>query len=257
MKSRMLVLALVIGCTPARMAVPPQMAASSDELRVTEKPGFFAGDTLKFGPYRAREIHQGWTVEDRLEVNRFFHTDKGQSFGFRLFLDEAPRQQNCAALGRAGMGWTWPGNHPASLVTSAYPTVWNNPSARKPKLLVFQGEADGAVTPENMADIVQQFTGALGIPATPANSALGIPTTLKGHDYTVYARGSEIMLATIFMHRIGHGTPVDPGSGPDQGGWDPITSLTMVNDPNAVQDWTNTAGIYGPYYAAKFWGIAP
>jgi hypothetical protein len=93
MKSRMLVLALVIGCTPARMAVPPQMAASSDELRVTEKPGFFAGDTLKFGPYRAREIHQGWTVEDRLEVNRFFHTDKGQSFGFRLFLDEAPRQR--------------------------------------------------------------------------------------------------------------------------------------------------------------------
>ena len=36
-----------------------------------------------------------------------------------------------------------------------------------------------------------------------------------------------------------------------------MTSTTMVNDPNLVQDWTNTAGIYGPYYAAKFWGIVP
>ena len=166
-------------------------------------------------------------------------------------------QQNCAALGRAGMGWTWPGNHPASLVTGCYPTVWNDANARKPRLLAFQGELDGAVTPENMADIVQQWTGALGIPATPANSALGIPTTLKGHDYTVYARGNQVMVATIFMHGIGHGTPVDPGGGTDQGGWDPMTSTTMVNDPNLVQDWTNTTGIYGPYYAAKFWGIIP
>jgi feruloyl esterase len=166
-------------------------------------------------------------------------------------------QANCAALGRAGMGWTWPGNHPASLVVGCDPQVWNDGSARKPKLLVFQGEMDGAVTPENMADIVQQWTGALGISATPANGALGIPTTLKGHDYTVYARASEVMLATIFMHGIGHGVPVDPGTAVDQGGWDPIMSRTMINDPNAVQDWTNTAGIYGPYYATKFWGLAP
>jgi hypothetical protein len=75
------------------MAVPPQMAASSDEMRVTEKPGLLAGDTLKFGPYRARDIHHGWTVEDRLEVNRYFHSGKGQDFGFRLFLDEEARQR--------------------------------------------------------------------------------------------------------------------------------------------------------------------
>jgi hypothetical protein len=31
----------------------------------------------------------------------------------------------------------------------------------------------------------------------------------------------------------------------------------MVNDANAVQDWTNSAGIYGPYYSAKFWGLVP
>lgn len=163
--------------------------------------------------------------------------------------------QNCAALGKAG--WTWPGNHAASLVTSAYPTVWSSPSARKPKLLVFQGAADGAVTVENMHDVVQQWAGALQISTTPANAALGIPTQLKGSEYTVYASGSSVVLATLLMPGIGHGTPVDPGAATDQGGWDPVPSQTMVNDANLVQDWTNSAGIYGPYYAAKFFGIAP
>ncbi len=177
--------------------------------------------------------------------------------------------QNCAALGKAGMGWTWPGNHSPSLVTAAYPTVWNNQAAHKPSLLVFQGGNDGAVTPDNMNDLVQQWTGALGIPATPANGALGIPTTLSGQQYTVYASGNTVELATIFMPGVGHGTPVQPGppqsaapyymmgapQAVDQGGWDPMPSKEMVNDANLVQDWTNTTGIYGPIYSLRFWGI--
>jgi poly(hydroxyalkanoate) depolymerase family esterase len=159
--------------------------------------------------------------------------------------------QNCAALGKKGSGWTWPGNHAPSLVTQAYPTVWNDPNARKPRLLIFQGAADGAVTPENMADLVQQWAGALGVPATPQTS------TLKGCQYNTYSKGSDVVLASILMPGIGHGTPVDPGGGDDQGGWDPMVSKEMVNDANAVQDWTNSAGIYGPYYAAKFFGIIP
>jgi len=61
----------------------------------------------------------------------------------------------------------------------------------------------------------------------------------------------------VLMKGMGHGTPVDPGSGVDQGGWDPVPSQTASADPNAVQDWTNTAGIYGPYYAGKFFGLVP
>jgi poly(hydroxyalkanoate) depolymerase family esterase len=157
----------------------------------------------------------------------------------------------CAALGKKGQTWTWRGNHAASLVTQAYPTVWSNASARKPRLLVFQGDADGAVTPENLADVTQQWLGALGIAGT------GNTSTLKGHTYTEYSQNGKVMLATILMKGIGHGTPVDPGPAEDQGGWDPEPSKTMVDDPNKVQDWTNTAGIYGPYYSAKFWGLIP
>ncbi|MDB5217127.1 MAG: depolymerase family esterase [Myxococcaceae bacterium] len=159
---------------------------------------------------------------------------------------------SCAALGKKGMGgWTWPGNHAPTLVTGAYPTVWKSATAKKPRLLVFQGDADGAVTPENMADVVQQWKGATGI------TGAGTTSTLKGHEYTEYTKDGQTQLATILMHGIGHGTPVDPGSGADQGGWDPVPSQTASSDANAKQDWTNSAGIWGPYYSAKFFGLIP
>lgn len=158
---------------------------------------------------------------------------------------------SCAALGKKGSGWTWPGNHSSSLVKQAYATVWNDANARKPKLLIFQGDADGAVTPENLADLTQQWNGALGI------TGAGKTSTLKGHAYTEYDKNGTVMLASVTMKGIGHGTPVDPGTGADQGGWDPEPSQTMKNDQNATQDWTNSTGIYGPYYSAKFWGLIP
>jgi feruloyl esterase len=158
---------------------------------------------------------------------------------------------SCAALGKKGQGWSWPGNHGAQLVTGAFPSVWQSASAPKPRLLIFQGDADGAVTPENLADLTQQWKGALGV------TDPGTKSTLKGHAYTTYSKNGQVVLASVLMSGIGHGTPVDPGPGEDQGGWDPEPSQTMKSDANAVQDWTNSAGIYGPYYSAKFFGLVP
>ena len=175
--------------------------------------------------------------------------------------------QSCAALGKTPPQWTWPGNHPTSDIKNFDSSYWADATKRKPRLLVFQGGADGAVTPDNMGDLVQQFSGALGISTTPAATS-----TLSGQQYTEYGgTGSSAKLATVFMPNIGHGTPVQPGPvqsaspyyvvgaapAPDEGGWDPMASKEMVNDANAIQDWTNTTGIYGMYYAAQFWGIIP
>ena len=157
---------------------------------------------------------------------------------------------SCAALGKKGQGWNWPGNHAASLITGAYATVWQSPSAKKPRLMVFQGDADGAVAPENLTDVTQQWLGAHGA------TGPGTTTTLKGTQYTEYTKGSDVVLATVLMPGIGHGTPVDPGTAVDQGGWDPNPSKTAA-DSNSDQDWTNSAGIYGPYYSAKFFGLIP
>jgi poly(hydroxyalkanoate) depolymerase family esterase len=157
---------------------------------------------------------------------------------------------SCAALGKKGNGWTWPGNHASTLVTNAHPAVWKDASKAKPRLLIFQGEADGAVTSENRDDLFAQWSGALGVSATSAAAS-----QLKGHDYKEIAKDGKPVLAALTMKGIGHGTPVDPGSGPDQGGWDPEPSKTASADANATQDWTNTAGIWGPYYSAKFFGL--
>lgn len=156
---------------------------------------------------------------------------------------------SCAALGKKGQGWTWPGNHGADLVKKAHPAVWNDANARKPRLMIFQGDADGAVTLENLADLTKQWTGAIGI------TGAGTPGNVKGHDLTEFVKGGQVMVATVLMKGIGHGTPVDPGPGDDQGGWDPEPSKTMSSDSNPAQDWTNSAGIYGPYYAARFFGL--
>lgn len=161
---------------------------------------------------------------------------------------------SCAALGKKGQGWTWPGNHAPTLVTGAYANVWKSATARKPRLLVFQGDADGAVTPENLGDVTQQWLGAHGV---AGGAAAGAKSTLKGNDYTEYTKDGKTVLATIVMKGIGHGTPVDPGTGPDQGGWDPVPSKTASSDTNAAQDWSNSAGIWGPYYSAKFFGLIP
>lgn len=159
--------------------------------------------------------------------------------------------RRAAALGKKGNGWTWPGNHASTLVTNAHAPVWKDAAAKKPRLMIFQGEADGAVTIENLTDLTAQWKGAAGITGS------GTTSTLKGHTLTEYTKDGSVALATILMKGIGHGTPVDPGTGPDQGGWDPNASQAASAEPNAVQDWTNTAGIYGPYYAAKFFGLAP
>ncbi len=158
---------------------------------------------------------------------------------------------SCAALGKKCKGWSWPGNHGVDLVKKAHPAVCNDANASKPRLMILQGDADGAVTPENLADLTQQWKGAVGI-----FGAAGVKGTLKGHALTEYVQDGKVMVASVLMSGIGHGTPVDPGAGPDQGGWDPEPSKTMT-DTNAAQDWTNSAGIHGPFYAARFFGLIP
>lgn len=37
----------------------------------------------------------------------------------------------------------------------------------------------------------------------------------------------------------------------------PGAQQTASSDANAKQDWTSTAGIWGLYYSAKFFGLIP
>jgi poly(hydroxyalkanoate) depolymerase family esterase len=156
-------------------------------------------------------------------------------------------------------GYVPPG---AADVTNAYPAYWQDASKRKPRVILFHGALDQAVKPINLDDAMHQWTGVLGIDQTPDNASLGEPTQLGGYDYKVYAYQGKPGVATVLMSDLGHGFPVKPGTGVDEGGTDPYPSQVAANcnpvtDSTCHQDWTNTGNIYGGYWAAKFFDLIP
>jgi poly(hydroxyalkanoate) depolymerase family esterase len=155
----------------------------------------------------------------------------------------------CPHSATAGAGKT------GALVRAEHPAVWSDAAARKPRLLLLHGDLDQTNLPANSQHLRAQWLDAHGADDTADNAALGLPTELGGYPYEVYAHGGEPVLGFIHMTDLGHGTPVNPGDGIDQGGFDPMPSQTA--DPCGVcpQDWTNTGSLWGPYYEAKFFGI--
>src|SRR5262249_40407396 len=80
--------------------------------------------------------------------------------------------------------------------------------------------------------------------ATPANAQLGLDTTLKGYPYSVYSKdGHSQDVATVTITGMQHGTPIEPGTGEDEGG--------------QTGSFTYAVKLYSPYYAAKFFGLVP
>lgn len=143
----------------------------------------------------------------------------------------------------------------AAAVIAEHPEWWNDPATRKPRLLLLHGDLDQTNAPGNSEQLVQQWTAALGIDATPDNAALGLPAELAGYPYAVYAADGEPAVAHIRMTDLGHGTPVCPGDAPEHGGYDPMPSKTADPCGWCPQDWTNTGSIWGPYHEAEFFGL--
>ncbi|MGA9523483.1 MAG: PHB depolymerase family esterase [Myxococcaceae bacterium] len=140
------------------------------------------------------------------------------------------------------------------------PSYWNDASKRKPRVIAFHGKLDGAVRDINLGEIRKQWIEALGIDATPDNAALGEPASLGGYEYQAFEYQGQIGVATVYMPELGHGTVVKPGSGVDEGGNDPEASkiskdCSPVKSKSCTQDWTNSGNVYGPYQAARFFGL--
>jgi poly(hydroxyalkanoate) depolymerase family esterase len=151
-----------------------------------------------------------------------------------------------------------PSGGTAAAVIAEYPEWWNDASARKPRLMLLHGDLDEVNLPGNSTQLVQQWTAVHGADTTPDNAALGLPATLNGYPYEVYAAPSgDVAVAHVHMTDLGHGTPVNPGEATDQGGFDPMPSKTADSCAFCAQDWTNTGSIYGPYYEAAFFGLVP
>lgn len=83
-----------------------------------------------------------------------------------------------------------------------------------PTLVAFQGSSDYTVKPVNMTDLVEQWTDVHGTDQTA-----DVSDTVAGYPHKAYEDGSgAAVVETYSITGMGHGQPVDPGSGSEQCG---------------------------------------
>lgn len=113
-------------------------------------------------------------------------------------------------------------------------TSWTGPW---PPVSIWHGDADFVVRPANLTELMQQWTNVHGIDQTAE-----VSDTVAGQSHKVYTDTSgQPRVETYTIAGMGHGTPVDPGSGETQCG----TAGAFVLDVN----------ICSSYYIARFWGL--
>jgi poly(hydroxyalkanoate) depolymerase family esterase len=89
---------------------------------------------------------------------------------------------------------------------SPHPGPW-------PTVSIWQGTADFLVPPAHATKLVEQWTNVHGIPPTPTSS-----DTVAGYPHATYAAGSRTAVETYTLTGMGHGQPIDPGTGTRQCG---------------------------------------
>ncbi|MFD7434097.1 alpha/beta hydrolase family esterase [Streptomyces sp. NPDC059861] len=83
-----------------------------------------------------------------------------------------------------------------------------------PVLTVLQGTADYTVKPVNMTDLVEQWTNVHGTDQTA-----DVSDSVAGYPHQVFRdAGGRAVVETYALTGMGHGQPVDPGSGSTQCG---------------------------------------
>ena len=97
-----------------------------------------------------------------------------------------------------------------------------------PTVSIWQGSADYTVAPANATELVEQWTNVHGIPATPTST-----DTVAGYPHAVYAAGGRPVVETYTLTGMGHGQPLDPGTGASQCG----TAGAYLLDVNICAAW--------------------
>ncbi|MGW6746689.1 extracellular catalytic domain type 1 short-chain-length polyhydroxyalkanoate depolymerase [Streptomyces sp. NPDC055025] len=121
----------------------------------------------------------------------------------------------------------------ADKVLGAYPGY----TGRRPSVSVWQGTGDTTVVPANMRETVEQWTAVHGTDATADTT-----DTVAGYPHAVYRDGAgRAVVETYSLTGMGHGQPVDPGTGAEQCG----TAGAYILDVN----------LCASYRIGQFWGL--
>ncbi|MGW6293055.1 extracellular catalytic domain type 1 short-chain-length polyhydroxyalkanoate depolymerase [Streptomyces sp. NPDC055058] len=100
----------------------------------------------------------------------------------------------------------------AQRVRDAHPS-WSGPW---PRVAVWHGDRDTTVVPRNAQEIRDQWTALHGLSTTPTRTSTIGPNSTR-HEEHVAADGT-VAVEVNLVPGMGHATPVDPGTGPQQCG---------------------------------------
>ena len=124
------------------------------------------------------------------------------------------------------------------------PAAWGNKvraasshSGPWPKVSIWHGDADTTVRPANANESMEQWTNVHGIDQTP-----DVSDTIGGFPHKVWRNAAgQDLVESWSITGMGHGTPVDPGTGERQCG----TAGAYILDVNLCSSW----------YIGKFFGL--
>lgn len=106
-----------------------------------------------------------------------------------------------------------------------------------PRVSIWHGTSDTTVNPKSQEELVDQWTHVLGIDQAP-----DAEDTLHGHTRRLYKddRG-KVLVETVVVDGMGHGTPIHPGPADDQCG----KAAPFILD----------AGVCSSFHILRFWGL--
>ena len=106
-----------------------------------------------------------------------------------------------------------------------------------PIVSIWHGDADYTVRPANLTESLEQWADVHGI-----DTVADVSDTVSGYPHKVYKNASGVAkVETYLITGMGHGTPVDPGTGETQCG----TAGAYILDVNVCSS----------YYIARFFGL--
>jgi poly(hydroxyalkanoate) depolymerase family esterase len=106
-----------------------------------------------------------------------------------------------------------------------------------PRVSIWQGTADSTVNPQDQRELVDQWTNVLGIDQIPDTE-----DTINGQAHKLYKdNNGKVLVETVLVKGMGHGTPISPGNANNQCG----KAAPFILD----------VGICSSFYIVKFWGL--
>jgi poly(hydroxyalkanoate) depolymerase family esterase len=106
-----------------------------------------------------------------------------------------------------------------------------------PRMVIFHGDKDGMISYTVLDESTKQWVNLHGAATQPK-----VDDTVAGHTHRVYHdKADKPVLETFLIKGMGHGVPVDPGTGPNQGG--------------ALSLFSFDVNLWAMHRLAQFWGL--